>query len=147
MKVCNKCKQKKELKEFNNNKRQPDGKQRTCRSCTKEQHLDWYHDNKGTQLEKNKTVRQNKKNRFIDHKKSCKCSKCGDKRWYILDFHHLDPKTKKFEISSNYDRSNKEFWDEIKKCIPLCRNCHTEFHHMERESKITIQEYLEGSLT
>jgi len=102
MKICNKCKQQKELSEFNNNKIQSDGKQKACRECTKKQHLDWYYENREIQLEKNKSVTKKKKNIFVEYKKTCTCSKCGDKRWYILDFHHLDPKNKKFDISSNY---------------------------------------------
>ena len=27
-----------------------------------------------------------------DIKKKNKCSKCGDNRWYVLDFHHLSDK-------------------------------------------------------
>ena len=32
--------------------------------------------------------------------------------------------------------------NEIKKCIPLCRNCHTDFHYQEKQTGITINEYL-----
>lgn len=142
MKICNKCNAEKELNEFNNNKNQKDGKQRTCRECTKQQHLNWYILNQKIQIEKNKKVNKNKKNKFLEYKKTCECSKCKDKRWYVLDFHHKDPKQKEFGISSNYILGNKKFWNEVKKCVPLCRNCHSEFHHLERENNITIEEYL-----
>lgn len=32
--------------------------------------------------------------------------------------------------------------EEIEKCIPLCANCHREFHYLEKENNITIDEYL-----
>lgn len=141
-KICNKCRQEKSFDEFNSNKRHADGKQKTCRECTKKQHLDWYYKNQTVQIAKNKVVAKNKKDAFIEFKKTCECKKCGDKRWYILDFHHLEPTKKDFVISSNYLLGKDKFWSEIEKCITLCRNCHSEFHHLEREHKITIKDYL-----
>ena len=32
--------------------------------------------------------------------------------------------------------------EELKKCIPICSNCHREFHYQEKLNKITIQEYI-----
>ena len=32
---------------------------------------------------------------------------------------------------------------EINKCIPLCANCHREFHYLNRETGITLEEYLQ----
>ena len=142
MKTCGKCKEDKDLNQFNKNKNKSDGLSRICKDCTKKEHTDWYNKNKQVQISKNKIVNQNKKNKFIEYKKTCSCSKCGDERWYILDFHHKDPSKKSFEISSNYQRSKKDFWDEIKKCITLCRNCHSEFHYLERLNDIKIEEYL-----
>jgi hypothetical protein len=59
-----------------------------------------------------------------------KCCKCGyNKCLKALQFHHIDPKKKDFEISSN---SSKVSWNviekELKKCILVCANCHAEIH-------------------
>jgi hypothetical protein len=61
--------------------------------------------------------------------KGGKCSQCGyNKCFGALDFHHVNPSEKDFEI--NIVRWKK--WDIIKKeldkCICLCRNCHAEEH-------------------
>jgi len=73
--------------------------------------------------------------------------KCGEKRFYILNFHHVDPTNKLFSISSHV---KKVSWDailnEMDKCIVLCSNCHDEFHYLERTTKLTIGDYLNGTL-
>ncbi len=58
------------------------------------------------------------------------CCKCGyNKCIKALQFHHIDPKKKDFEISSNSSTvSWNKFEKEISKCILVCANCHTEIH-------------------
>ena len=55
------------------------------------------------------------------------CAKCGDKRLYVIDFHHVNPAEKTCAISIS--RSEQTIKAEAKKCICLCRNCHQEFHY------------------
>lgn len=55
-----------------------------------------------------------------------KCILCGyDRCLRAIDFHHIDPKTKSFTISSN-NHTWAERLEEAKKCVLLCRNCHAE---------------------
>lgn len=142
MKVCNKCKIEKNLDEFNNNKKKPDGKQLACRECTKKQHIDWYHKNQGAQVERNKKVFKIKNDNYIELKKTLSCVKCSENRYYLLDFHHLDPNLKDFTIGSRVNGGIKRLQDEINKCIVLCSNCHREFHHLERAENIKIEDYI-----
>ena len=55
----------------------------------------------------------------------CGYNKCND----ALEFHHLNPKEKEFNIS---DRNIKLDWPEIQKeldkGIIVCANCHREIH-------------------
>jgi hypothetical protein len=56
-----------------------------------------------------------------------RCQACGyDRCMSVLVFHHLDPSTKSFEMSTGTGRSLKAFREEAKKCILLCANCHSE---------------------
>ena len=142
MKQCQKCKQEKPLDAFNNNKREKDGKQRSCCECTKIEHKRWYDENKETQLIKNEELRKKKVERFKEYKRQQKCSKCGDSRYYVLDFHHLDSTKKEGTIGEMVSKSQKKLYEELKKCIPLCRNCHTEFHYFEKHNGLTIEQYL-----
>ena len=62
--------------------------------------------------------------------KGGKCIKCGyNKCQGALEFHHIDPTTKSFGISS---KGHCNSWDRVKeeldKCILICANCHRELH-------------------
>jgi hypothetical protein len=57
------------------------------------------------------------------------CSKCGEKDRVCLDFHHLDPTSKDYNVSwlLRYG-SKKKIIAEVQKCIVLCANCHRKLH-------------------
>lgn len=62
--------------------------------------------------------------------KGNKCCVCGyNKCVDALDFHHLDPSQKEFQLS---DRNLSNDWrlvrPELDKCVLLCSNCHRELH-------------------
>ncbi len=86
----------------------------------------------------------NKKRRdFVENYKIYKCCiKCNDNRHYLLDFHHIQPENKKFNLGDATKYSIKKIEEEIKKCILLCRNCHSEFHYLEKQNNISIKDYL-----
>jgi hypothetical protein len=56
------------------------------------------------------------------------CAVCGyDKCVAALEFHHLDPRTKRFALSrQGVTRSFAEAQEEARKCLLLCSNCHAE---------------------
>lgn len=57
-----------------------------------------------------------------------RCILCGYNKWiFAIDFHHLDPKQKSFEIGKAHLYKFSSCVEELKKCVPLCRNCHAEF--------------------
>jgi hypothetical protein len=56
------------------------------------------------------------------------CSTCGYNRsMAALQFHHVDPATKSFNIAARgHCYSRKRLMEEVEKCILLCANCHAE---------------------
>lgn len=62
--------------------------------------------------------------------KGGKCVLCGYNRYLgALDFHHLDPSQKGFEISTRgLTRSWEKIREELDKCVLVCANCHRELH-------------------
>lgn len=71
--------------------------------------------------------RKNHKQKLIDGFGG-KCGKCSlEDDQVVFDFHHLDPKEKDFVLSSKIMSEEKAF-DEAKKCVLLCSNCHRKVH-------------------
>jgi len=89
-----------------------------------------------------RTYVKQQREKVNDFKNSLSCLKCGEDKNHLLDFHHIDPKEKKFKISQGFRYSWKRIKQEIDKCIILCSNCHRDFHHQEKEKGIKIEEYL-----
>lgn len=71
------------------------------------------------------------------------CIHCGIDKPYLIEFHHRNPSEKEFVIGIWRKKSKEDFLREIKKCDPLCRNCHEEYHYLNRTMGITYSEYLE----
>ena len=60
------------------------------------------------------------------------CSECGyHKNYSALEFHHLDPELKSFQLDlrSLSNRKWQSIAEEAAKCILLCSNCHAELHN------------------
>ena len=125
-----------------------------CTKCGKELPLSdfhWRDKAKGTRRSEcknchNKAMNErNAANRQLIHKlkQSQCCEKCGEKRWYVLDYHHIEPSKKTDTIAKLMVHSNSNtVVEEVQKCILLCRNCHAEFHYLNETTGITLEEYL-----
>ena len=78
--------------------------------------------------------RKRTKIKLIEYKGGS-CEKCNyNKSVSALQFHHLDPKEKDFQIGgSSYSFENLK--KEVDKCILVCANCHIEIHEELRNNK------------
>ena len=56
------------------------------------------------------------------------CSFCQENEPLIIDFHHIDPKLKSFNVSDFRGKTIEEVVQEINKCACLCANCHRRIH-------------------
>lgn len=56
------------------------------------------------------------------------CMWKGEYNTSMLDFHHLEPQKKRFQISLGLNRSTPVLAEEVNKCVVLCRNCHALLH-------------------
>ena len=72
-------------------------------------------------------IRRKINKRILIDIKGGKCCVCGyNKCIEALQFHHVNPEEKDFEISSNHTENIEEMKEEIKKCVLVCGNCHAE---------------------
>ena len=122
-----------------------------CNTCGHYKTLDHFYFSKGKLSQKvcRECVRQRERNKYQtkqselnEFKHNHPCVKCGCSKYYLIDFHHLNPAEKDFAISDNSHAKIETLMKEIDKCVSLCANCHREFHHLEREQGMTIEEYL-----
>lgn len=91
----------------------------------------WYYANKKRQI-KNQLKRRKYLIALLErYKRFLRCIDCNMSfrdRPECCDFHHLDPKKKRDGIRVLITYSLKSFKEELKKCVPLCANCHRTRH-------------------
>lgn len=142
-KKCSCCKELKTIDNFQKNGKYHMGK---CKPC----HYIYVNNENKKNKERYKKYQKISNKRcyergklFIDRYKSIiGCKNCGEKRYWIIDYHHLDPSTKTHPIPWYKTSPIEIIKREIRKCITLCRNCHTDFHYQEKTNNMKIEEYL-----
>ena len=109
--------------------------QHICRKCQSEYRKIHYEKNKQKYIDKAKVFTQSMVEWFIEYKKTLKCVECGEDRYWVLDFHHRDPKEKDIEVSTLIRRGSKsKILNEIEKCDVLCSNCHRDLHFKQNNA-------------
>lgn len=151
MKLCNKCLEAKSDSEFYPGRAK-------CKSCVLEEQVlyrdnkrEYYRSYSRNWRLKNKELsRKYESERYKKRVKKMndslseyfperECRVCGYNRCFAaIDYHHLNPRVKSFSpkmfihkmknMSKISEKSLTTLRDELKKCIPLCSNCHREYH-------------------
>lgn len=137
MKRCPECKQTKLASDFYKAKEKKDGRSSYCKECNRAYSRLYSKRNRDRAV------------KFVNRIKArFGCRKCGIKQHYLIHFHHLESDAKEATIAILAQRasgnpSNSKIKQEMRKCVTLCANHHTEFHYLERKQGITIEQYLE----
>ena len=127
------------------NARSDTGKLRnTCKECAKKRCVERY----ASLSEDIKKADHQKaianQNFYLESRCDHTCQVCGTKYpSEVLDFHHVDPSTKKSGLNLNKWRGNKvrqSTIDEAAKCAILCANCHRLEHKALREGRSLLDE-------
>jgi hypothetical protein len=127
-KICYSCKQIKNFSEFHRRTSSKDGRYHECKECSK------------LQNPKDKGFSRQAKIDMVNFLGGM-CIRCGYSHPEGIDFHHIDPSKKLFTIGDTiirYPLKSQKWIDELLKCVPLCRNCHAEFHF----GRYTLEQYL-----
>lgn len=131
-KICTKCGKELSIEEFNWRDKKRGTRRSECKYCHSKFMKEQY---------------QKKKDALSKMKAEVGCAKCGDKREYVLDYHHINPDEKTSTIARL--TSNKYKLEttlaETKKCVVLCSNCHREFHYFNKIKGIDIEDYLHNN--
>ena len=160
MKKCTKCNEWKDEREYSKCAQGKGGLKSICKECAKLYNKQYRatvppkprvrKPSSADVLRKSYLRNSTRKKELVESLKT-NCVKCGENRKYTIHFHHVDPKTKLFDIGSVTSHGVEAIRSEVKKCICLCANCHLEFHHLYGRSPIdsvgSLTEYLDGRLT
>jgi len=139
MKICTDCNVEKPLTEFTFDKSRNRNLSK-CRKCMAIR-TEAYRQNNKDKWRENSKSHGKKYNQLILDWKSQGCQKCGETRPHTIDAHHINPKEKNFMIGTVM-RGIEITKEELKKCIPLCSNCHRDFHYLEKKDGVSIEEYV-----
>ncbi len=112
-KICNECNKELDLSEFNSNGYTPKGTKKIkamCKTC--------------------ETLGKKTKSKLLlSSLVKLECVVCGyNKCESAIEFHHLDPRKKDFNVGSQRIANVEKIKKELDKCVVLCSNCHRELH-------------------
>lgn len=155
-KKCARCGEIKPVSEFHKDNNMKSGFKSWCKKCVKEEY-NLHRDQRYKTTKMWKKEHSSQVNEYCDKARQRKyqlieslktpCVKCGESRRHVIEFHHINPLEKEFNVGRS-DRSRKSIVDESKKCICLCANCHNEYHYFygqKPEKPVeTLQKYLKG---
>lgn len=123
MKTCSKCKEEKNLSDFN---KKGTGKQPWCKDCNAARSRKYYADNREKHIvvigKQNKIYRSKIRQKMCEYLSTHPCMDCGEIDIVVLEFDHLSDKLS--NIASLMTYSWRAISEEIKKCEVVCANCH-----------------------
>jgi protein-arginine kinase activator protein McsA len=127
-KICTKCQAEKSMTEFRNRKDSKDGKVSWCKPCFRQHEKDYWKSNserRQKSRERSIATAQKVRNFVFSYLLEHPCEKCAENDPVVLEFDHLDPTDKLFNISEGLTRNGlATVQKEIAKCRVLCANCH-----------------------
>jgi hypothetical protein len=142
---CKKCKALKDEEAFSFRNKKKLQRHSACKDCTRVISTEWYNNNKtrhgATSKTAHKKWRAKMKREAVAVVNEIKKGPCLDCKQtfnpWQMQFDHLDPSTKKFNIASAvhvaYMIKLPEILAEIAKCELVCANCHATRTHNRRK--------------
>lgn len=145
LKKCTKCQRELPLDNFRWKNKSEGRRHAQCKECQRAQEKQHYQESR----ERRGSVRmttdyQKSTNMYLVNKaRQVGCKKCGEKRFYVLDFHHRNNDEKVETINHMIKSASVQTLQrELEKCDVLCANCHREFHYLNLHNQIDYEEFL-----
>lgn len=128
--LCPGCGETRALSEFNWKDRAKGKPQVYCKECSRRYLRDHYERNRPYYVRKarvrNRAVRRSLLDRVLEYLSTHPCIDCGEADPVVLDFDHVDPATKSFDITAKIGNGGawRTIEAEIAKCVVRCANDH-----------------------
>lgn len=69
---------------------------------------------------------------FSKYKKTCRCSICGIRNEFVLDFHHIGEKKNHISTMVHKGVKLRSLIEELMQTVPVCANCHRIIHAKQK---------------
>ena len=142
LRICKKCKTEKPVSNFGVRNANSDGLMVVCKECNRLSQKIQYSNNKTYYLDRNREHRSRNRELYRQSKEGKPCARCGGVfPQVVMDYDHLDPKTKRMCVAQMLGYSWADIQSEINKCELLCSNCHRiktyETSNRQKQHRIT----------
>jgi ribosomal protein L30E len=77
---------------------------------------------------KRNTKKHEERKEILNALKTCGCCCCDENDINCLDFHHINPEEKEFNMSAAPNKTIDKILNEASKCVVVCSNCHRKIH-------------------
>lgn len=134
MKICSKCLIEKDEKEFFWKDKKAGRLHAQCKLCYREhrksyaaEHYSRYADQyRARAKERRIKIRRELQRNLLEYLREKSCAECGEFDIRVLEFDHIEPKTKNFGIAEAIRNGMKwrDILVELEMCQILCANCH-----------------------
>ena len=84
-------------------------------------------------------MRQSVSAYLLYYRETHPCVGCGETHPDLLEFHHIDPRTKKFNVGGSRFHNLKVVKEEINKCVMLCIKCHKRITRTQKRNGQLVQ--------
>ena len=129
MKICSSCKLDLSLDKFAFINKQNNIQHGQCNECRRATAKKSYAKHRSEVVSKAVERGRHHREWFRQLKLTMSCCVCGEDDPVCLDFHHIDPNEKDFELGGSSSKvGKKSIINEINKCACLCANCHRKAH-------------------
>ena len=132
-KMCNVCSLDKHISEFSKDSSRITGDSYRCKTCQKLYSKKHHENNLTAYANSRRKYKKKIKDWYRAYKETLKCSFCGENKYDLLDFHHIEEKYKGVARLVADNESIDKIKLEMSKCIVLCKNCHIKEHYPSKK--------------
>ena len=133
-KICTKCDEERDIENFRWKYKSRGIRDSHCKTCTRAAGKNHYTRNRQVVIQQTRNRCLIYRDVLISWKETLHCVTCKESDRVCLDFHHIDSDSKDGEISKMmHSGMIKKAKQELKKCVVVCKNCHSKIHanHLE----------------
>lgn len=121
---CSSCRELKPLDAFNRRSTASDGRRWNCRACNARWHADHRAEHNTSIAARNRRLAADVNRKLFEYKLERGCADCGERDPTVLEFDHVDGKTRAVSTMARHAATWSRILAELERCEVVCANCH-----------------------